>query len=91
MSKRSRRGGGNKNDMANSSIREIRIEDEWEALKVYEQTIDRKDQNRAVASPHSICEDTAAEGRERQGSMNIVVEDVRSTVVGPTVLEMYSK
>ena len=90
MSKRSRRGGGNKNDMANSSIREIRIE-VWEALEVYEQTIDRKDQNRAVASPHSICEDTAAEGRERQGSTNIVVEDVRSTVVGPTVLEMYSK
>ena len=77
--------------MANSSVQEIKIEDEWEALKVYKQTNDRKDQNRGVASPDSICEDTAAEGRERQGSTNIVVEDVRSTVVGPTVLEMYSK
>ena len=50
--------------MANSPIREIRIEDEWEAWKVYEQTNDRKDKNRSVASPHSICEDTAAEGHD---------------------------
>ena len=29
---------------------------------MYEQTNDRKDQNRGVASPHCICEDTAEEG-----------------------------
>ena len=34
---------------------------------------------------------SASSRKARQGSTKIVVEDARSTVVGPTVFEMYNK